>query len=475
MTIPPLPEEAGWNRRKFLTTSAAALLASGSLPAWAADAPRRTPVKVADGKKIRIAFVGLGGAGRQQLERFTQTGKVTPVAFCDVDWRTDIGSRAPANVVKDFPDVPRYFDFRKMLLERDSEIDAVTIATPDHMHFLPAYMAMLMGKHVYVEKPMTQTIWEARELLTLARKTGVCTQMNNLGHSFEGVRRLKEWVQAGVIGAVKEVHVWTNRPSWPQGMNFLAQEEPVPKGLEWDLYIGRSQPYAYNTKAYHHYLWRGWRNFGSGALGDMGCHTMDGPFFALDLDAPLSVEADAMKPTEYCFPLGAEVKYEFAARGDRGPVTVKWFEGASRPPRWEELGALGKISDSGLLFIGEKGKIFDSSDKVTSPRLIPDDKMRELNQNPVAQTLPRIPDQDHFGNFLEAIYKGDPSIACSNFEYATPLTEFVLLGNLAIFSKGPLDWDAKAMKTNNNKANELLKPTFRAGWSPEDIAKLIPA
>ncbi len=450
------------------------MLAAGPLAALAAGETKRTPRKVADGAKIRIAFVGLGGAGQQQLERFMQTEKVTPAAFCDVDWRTERKSRAPIKIMESFPDVPRYADFRKMLLERDQEIDAVAIATPDHMHFLPAYMAMLMGKHVYVEKPMTQTIWEARELLALARKTGVCTQMNNLGHSFEGVRRLKEWVQAGVIGTVKEVHVWTNRPTWSQGMTFLAEAEPVPEGLEWDLYIGRSQPYAFNPKAYHHYLWRGWRNFGSGALGDMGCHTLDGPFFALDLDAPLTVEADALKPTEYCFPLGAEVKYEFAARGDRAPVTVKWFEGATRPPRWEELGALGTISDSGLLFIGDKGKIFDSSDKVTSPRLIPDDKMRELAKNPVAQTLPRIPEQDHFGNFLDAIHQGDPSIACSNFEYAVPLTEFVLLGNLAIFSKGPLKWDAKALKTNNAEANKLLKPDFRAGWSPEDIAKLVP-
>ncbi len=438
----------------------------------------RTPVKVASGDKVRIAFVGLGGAGKQQVQRFMQTEKVKIAAFCDVDWRSDAGGRGPYNLIKKYPDVPRYYDFRKMLLEMDKEIDAVAVATPDHMHFLPAYMAMLMGKHVYVEKPLAQTVWEARQMLETSRKMGVCTQMNNLGHSMEGVRRLKEWVQAGLIGKVNEVWVWTNRPSWPQGMNFLAEAQPVPKDLDWDLYIGRSEPYAYNSKAYHHFLWRGWRNFGSGALGDMGCHTMDGPFFALDLDAPTSVSATALKPTEYCFPLNAEVTYQFAAKGDRGPVTVKWFEGTAQPPRWPELHPTMAISESGLLFIGDKGKIFDATDKVTSPRLVPDDKMRELNQNPIAQTLPRIPNQDHFANFIDAVHQGNPSVACSNFEYSVPLTEFVLLGNVAMLTKGEdeLQWDPQALKiTNNNAANALLKPNFRAGWSPEDIAKLIPA
>lgn len=460
-------------------SAATAVLGSGLLAGWTPSVfAARVPRKVASGDKIRMAFIGLGGAGKQQLSRFMATEKVSVTALCDIDWRKDAGGRGPYNLVEDYPDVPRYFDFRKMLLERDDEIDAVAIATPDHMHFLPAYMAMLMGKHVYVEKPLAQTVWEAREMLKVSRQMGVCTQMNNLGHSMEGVRRLKEWVQAGLIGEVKEAWVWTNRPSWPQGMNFLAESQPVPPDLDWDLYIGRSEPYAYNAKAYHHYLWRGWRNFGSGALGDMGCHTMDGPFFALDLDAPTSVVAIAQKPTEYCFPLNAEVTYQFPAKGNRGPLSVTWFEGTVSPPRWEELNPMMHVSDSGLLLIGDKGKIFDSSDKVTSPRLVPDDKMRELNKNPITATLPRIPDQDHFGNFLDAIYQGDPSVACSNFEYSVPLTEFVLLGNVAIFTKGDqeLQWDSENMRiTNNEAANKLLKPQFRAGWTPEDIVKLIPS
>lgn len=464
-----------FTRRRFLKVGAAAsLLGASSFPALSAAAesvPRRTR-PIAPGAKIRLAFVGLGGMGKQQVERFLQTGAAVPAAFCDVDWRPDAGARNAATLIKTHPDVPRYFDFRKMLQERHAEIDAVCVATPDHMHFLPAYMAMLMGKHVFVEKPLTQTVWEARELLALARKTGLCTQMGNLGHSNEGVRRLKEWVQAGLIGSVREVHVWTNRPSWPQGMNFLPLPEPVPPGLDWDLYLGRSKVTGYNKGAYP-YTWRGWRQFGTGALGDMGCHTLDGAFFALDLDAPTAVSATAQKPTEFCYPLQAVVTYEFPARGSRPPVTLRWYEGSASPPRPEELPTTRAMPESGHLFIGDKGKIMDSTDKCGSPRLLPDERMIALNKNPIPPTLPRIPEQDHYRNFLDAIRKNDPAAACANFEYSVPLTETVLLGNAAIFSKERrLEWDAGAMRfSNDDAANSLLQPAFRDGWTVADITK----
>lgn len=465
----PLP----FTRRRFLEVSAAAsLLGASAFPGISLGAeplPRKAR-PIAPGAKIRLAFVGLGGMGKQQVERFLQTEAAVPAAFCDVDWRPEAGARNAATLIKTYPDVPRYYDFRKMLQEQHAEIDAVCVATPDHMHFLPAYMAMLMGKHVFVEKPLTQTVWEARELLALARKTGLCTQMGNLGHSNEGVRRLKEWVQAGLIGSVKEVHIWTNRPSWPQGMNFLPVPETPPKGLDWDLYLGRTKETGFNKGAYP-YTWRGWRQFGTGALGDMGCHTFDGAFFALDLDAPTKITATAQKPTEFCYPLQAVVTYEFPARGNRPPVIVKWYEGTASPPRPEEFPTTREMPESGHMFIGDKGKIMDSTDKCGSPRLLPDERMIALNKNPIAPTLPRIPEQDHYLNFLDAVRKNDPAVACSNFEYSVPLTESVLLGNVAIFSKErPLEWDAKAMRiANDEAANHLLKPTFRDGWTVEDI------
>lgn len=470
------PEEPALTRRKFIEVSAAAasLIGVAGMPGFAqgAEAKPRAARVIKEGAKVRLAFVGLGGMGKQQLERFMQTGLVEPVGFCDVDWSEERGTRGAHTLIKKYPDVPRYYDFRKMLVEQDEKIDAVCVATPDHMHFLPAYMAMLMGKHVFVEKPLTQTIWEARELLALSRKTGACTQMGNLGHSNEGVRRLKEWVQAGLIGNVKEVHIWTNRPSWPQGMNFLPAPEEPPKGLDWNLYIGRASETPYCAGAYP-YMWRGWRRFGTGALGDMGCHTLDGAFFAFDLDAPIAVSATALRPTEFCYPLQAVVSYEFAAKGDRPAFTLKWYEGTASPPRPEEFPTTRPMPESGYIFVGDKGKIMDSTDKCTSPRLLPDARMAELNKNPIPQTLPRIPEQDHYLNFINAIQKNDPKVACSNFEYSVPLTELVLLGNIAIFSKSErLEWDAAAMKfTNDNKANGDLKPSFRAGWTVEDITK----
>lgn len=471
------PEESpALTRRKFIEVSAAAasLIGVAGLPGLAlgAEAKPRAARVIKEGTKVRLAFVGLGGMGKQQVERFMQTGQVEPVGFCDVDWREERGARGAFTLIKTYPDVPRYYDFRKMLVELDDKIDGVCVATPDHMHFLPAYMAILMGKHVFVEKPLTQTIWEARTLLDLARKAGVCTQMGNLGHSNEGVRRLKEWVQAGVIGNVKEAHIWTNRPSWPQGMNFLPLPEETPKGLEWDLYLGRASETPYCAGAYP-YMWRGWRRFGSGALGDMGCHTFDGAFFALDLDPPTSISATSQRPTEFCFPLQAVVTYEFPAKGNRPALTLKWYEGTAQPPRPEEIPTTRAMPESGFLFVGDKGKIMDPTDKCSSPRLLPDARMVEMNKNPIPATLPRIQEQDHYLNFVQAMQKNDPKFACSNFEYSVPLTEIVLLGNVAIFSKSDkLDWDTEAMKfTNDQKANEQIKPSFRPGWSVEDITK----
>lgn len=456
------------SRREFLqlSASAAAMLGLSGCAgikvnplAWMN--PRR-PRPIAPGAKIRIAQIGFGGMGYGDLH---ECSGENIVALCDVDWRLKYVQKA----FKEFPGAKPYKDFRKMLLEMDDQIDAVVISCPDHMHFLPAYMAISMGKHVYVQKPLTQTIGEARELQKLARRHGVCSQMGNQGHSSEGARLIKEWIQSGVIGPVREAHVWTNRPCWPQGMKDQPAPQPVPNDLSWDLWQGRTAERPYN-EAYLPFVWRGWRAYGAGALGDMGCHLLDGAFWGLDLGAPTSVEAQSSGLTELAYPTWAIVKYEFPARGAKPPVTLTWYEGGKLPPRPKDMDPDQQFAGGGQLIIGEKASIQDMTDYGLEPRIIPFAKRKELRNQMPAKTLPRIPEGSHHRNWLEAIRAGKPAIACSNFEYSVPLTEMVLLGNLAVFTGKKLEWDSRKMRvTNCPEANRFLNPVFRKGWAPSDL------
>jgi len=436
----------------------------------------RKPRRIAAGAKIRIAQIGCGGKGYSDIMAHRDE---EVVALCDIDWEgsPDPYSKDPglkiSNVKKlmaEFPNAKRYTDFRKMLIEMDDQIDAVGIATPDHMHFLPAYMAIMMGKHVYVQKPLTQTVGEARELLRLARLNGVCTQMGNQGHAGEGIRLVTEWYRAGVIGDVGEVNVWTNRPVWPQGMTEWPKADPVPPWLDFESFLGRAPKRPF-SKEIHPFKWRGYHDYGSGALGDMACHLMDASYSALQLGAPATVELKRLDgPSMIAFPTSAIVEYQFPARGDKPPVKLTWHEGGLKPAKPAQMEATRELAQGGQLIVGSKATIYDGNDYCNSPRIIPEELHRKLAPTFPPKTLPRVPGGNPHKEWTSAIRANNPQGAGSNFEYSAPFTEVVCLGTLAILVGKKFTWDREAMKTNLPEADKLLYPTYRSGWKPTDIA-----
>jgi predicted dehydrogenase len=343
------------------------------------------------------------------------------------------------------------------------------------MHFLPAYMAIAMGKHVFVQKPLTQTIWEARELLRLARRHKVCTQMGNQGHATEAPKQVAEWIRGGVIGDVKEVNIWTNRPIWPQGMKERPTPEQPKTEMDWDLWLGRAATRPYSP-AYHTFKWRGWLDFGTGALGDMGCHSIDAPFFAMELGSPRSIIAETSGVTAEAYPDWSIVTYEFPARGQWPAVTLKWYDGEkdgqpNLPPRPKELEQGRKMNRSGQLYYGAKGVMLSQAESASGIRLIPESFMKEMKDKLPEKSLPRVPHENHYWDWLGAIRKGDPHASGTQFEFAVPLTEIVLLGNIALRVPGQkVEWDAKRMRiTSHPELNKLVKPIFRKGWEPGDL------
>jgi len=404
-------------------------------------------------EKLNIAGVGSGGMGASNINACSDIGE-NIVALCDVD-----DDRAK-DTFNRYPKARKWKDFRKMLDEQ-KDIDAVIVATPDHTHAVAAMYAMRRGKHVYVQKPMTHTVYEARMLTEAARKYKVATQMGNQGHSGDGVRLICEWIWDGAIGPVREVNAWTNRPIWPQGIDRPSDTPPVPPTLDWDLWVGPSPMRPYNP-CYLPFAWRGWWDFGCGALGDMACHLLDPVFSALKLKYPLSVEACATKVNNETFPLASIVHYEFPARGDMPPVKLNWFDGGMKPPRPEELEPGRQMTS--VVFIGDKGKLM-CGEYGDNPRLIPEKKMKEYKRPP--QTLPRIEGGHHEKNWIRACKGGEP--ACSNFDYSGPFTEAVVMGNLVLRRLDhKLLWDGANMKvTNDDEANKFVKQPCREGWSLE--------
>jgi predicted dehydrogenase len=433
--------------------------------------------------RLNIALVGLGGKGGAHLEAIGSAERWA--AFCDVD------DRRAADAYKAHPEVPRFRDFRKMLDTSGRDIDAVIVCTPDHTHATIALAAMQSGKHVYVEKPLTHNIAEARQLLEAARRYGVVTQMGNQGASMDCNAEVAEWIQAGVIGKVRRVDVWTNRPVWPQGLPTPTETAGIPAGLDWDLWLGPAPWRAYSDR-YLPFRWRGWWDFGTGALGDMGCHLIDPVYRALQLGAPVSVEASAttvwpgdFKEADYpdSCPPASMVKMDFPARGRWPACELWWYDGGIRPMRPAELGANEPFGswDGGVLFEGSKGKllcgIFGEN-----PTLLPTGKMLDFKR-PKA-VLPRYTD-NHQMVWVKAC-KGQGK-ASSPFEYAVPLTEALLISNLAVRcydmkrlqpgktadSWAPYDypgrvrlhWDAAAQRiTNLEEANQFVGRTPRQGW-----------
>jgi predicted dehydrogenase len=401
--------------------------------------------------KLNIAAIGSGGMGGSNIGAVISENIV---ALCDVD-----DNRA-AKTYEKFPDVPKYRDYRKML-EKQKDIDAVIVATPDHSHAPAAMAAMQLGKHVYVQKPLTHTVYEARLLTETARKYKVATQMGNQGHSGEGVRLICEWIWDGAIGDVREVHAWTNRPVWPQGIGRPKDKPPLRTSLDWDLWLGPAPLRPYHP-SYLPFNWRGWWDYGTGALGDMACHVVDPIFWALKLKYPLSVEACATPVNDETYPLASIVRFQFPAREGMPAVKLNWYDGGMKPPRPEELEPGRKLNQaaSNVLFIGDKG-VIRCGEYGDSPRIIPETKMQEYKRPP--KTLPRV-ETSHEMNWVEACKGGRD--ACSNFDYSGPLTEFVVMGNLSLrFLGQKLEWDGKNMKvTNLDEANQYVSKTYRDGW-----------
>jgi predicted dehydrogenase len=418
--------------------------------------------------RLNIAGIGVGGQGGGDIQNVSSENIV---ALCDVD------RRQAAGTFRKFPKAKQYSDFRVMLEKEEKNIDAVVVATPDHVHAVASMMAIKMGKHVFCEKPLTYSMYEARELAKAARETKVATQMGNQGHSGEGIRLICEWIWDGAIGPVREVHAWTTHAVWPQGMDRPKETPPVPETLDWDLWLGPAPHRPYHP-AYAPTLWRGWWDFGTGGLGDMGCHNLDPVFWALKLGHPTSVEASCSifvptvtwdKPfNNESYPQASIVRYEFPQREDMPPLELTWYDGGLMPRRPKELETGRRLGDKlgGVIFIGNKGKLICDS-YANSPRLIPESRMKDYKRP--ARSLPRS--VGHHKEWVEACKGGKP--AGSNFDYAGPMTEVILLGNIAVRmslktqEKGlRLAYDGPNMRiTNLPEANEYLHRTYRQGWT----------
>lgn len=468
------------NRRTFIQTSALA-----GVGYWAAGGLAATTSRSA-ADKVRIACIGVGGKGSSDTDNAGDVGDV--VALCDID-ENHLNNKA-----KKFPQAKKYFDYRKLFDEIGKDIDAVTVSTADHTHAHASILAMRLGKHVYCQKPLTHSVYEARLMRAEARKNKVCTQMGNQGTAENGLRTAVEIIRANVLGAVKEVHVWTNRPIWPQGADGIlrvpgAREAALaalqgkstefkateaPKHVHWNEFLGPAQvrPYA---SVYHPFSWRGWWDFGTGAMGDMACHTANMAYMALNLGLPtglLCEEVQDLNPETG--PTGARVVLNFPQREGLPAVKFTWHEGIDNSRRRylpkAELFHGQAVADSGSMLIGEKGIMYSPNDYGASFKFLGKNAQDlEAAAKAVEKSLPRNGKGD-LGmkqEWVEAIRNNKPAIALSNFDYASLLTEAVLLGNVAMRAgKGKkLEYDPVAGKiTNVESANQFLKRDYRKGW-----------
>ncbi len=451
-------------RREFLK-AAAITGAAASLLGSAACAPgdnrqkmaRRAPRYAPKTQELRIAYVGTGGIGGYHLEKTRELGIHCP-CFCDVD------TERMGKAAEFWPMAKRYQDYREMFEREGKNFDAVMVGTPDHMHYPITLRAMQMGKHVYTQKPLTHTVWEARELAKAAAEYPVVTQMGNQGHANEGNRITYEWIRGGFIGDVLETHTWTDRPVWPQGMNLPEETTVAPGNLKWDAWVGAAPMRDYAKDAYHPFNWRGWLDFGAGALGDMACHTMDNVFWSLEPGYPTRITPLAMSSlNDVAFPKSSIIKWDFPRRGSRKAFSAFWYDGGLRPMTPPELELERRLPSTGALFIGTKATILVSGDYGESPRIIPDTLRKEIGKPP--QLLERSP--GHVEEWVAAC-KGEQAIEYpgSNFSYAGPMTETILLGNIALRIGRALDYDGAAMRfTNMPEANQYLSKEYREGWA----------
>ena len=462
------------SRRDFIKASSAGAAAIG-FPFIVSSSALGKDGAVAASDRVTLGCVGVGGQGFFNMKSFITNPAVQVVAVCDVNEESDyskfyFGGTAGRKPVKayaekyyadknngSFKGVDAYVDYQDVIVRKD--IDAVVVATVDHWHTLISVAAMRTGKHVYCATPIALSVYEARGIAREAKKAGVVTQMGNQGHAGEGVRLLCEWVADGAIGNVHTIHSWCNRPGdlWVQGVDRPGDVQAVPKGLEWDKWVGPAKFRPYHS-AYHPVLWRGFWDFGTGALGDMGCHQMDAPYWALKLDAPVSIEASSTRLNDETAPLASKIHYKFGKRGDRCPVEMIWYDGGLKPARPEVLEEGRELKSEGLLFVGDRGSIL-SEYHGGSARIIPETAMRKYKRP--AKTIERS--IGHREEFIAAC-QGNGK-ACSNFDYAGPLNEIVLLGNVAIRAGRKLLWDSRNLKfTNYEEANKYLKDEYRQGY-----------
>ncbi len=431
----------GVSRRHFLAGAAFGLTVVGRhvLGGPGQQAPSDT---------LGVAGIGCGGKGGGDVRGMSSENIV---ALCDVDERRASGT------FRRYPKAKKFKDFRVMLEKMDKQIDAVTVSTPDHVHAPASMMAIKMGKHCFTQKPLTHDIYESRMLAQAAREKKVMTIMGIQGLCSEDHRLLCEWIWAGLIGAVREVHIWTNRPIWPQGIDRPKDTPPVPKGLDWNLWLGPA-PYRPYHPAYVPFKWRGWWDFGTGALGDIACHAMDVFFWALKLGEVKTFEVESVNSpvNAETYPKWSIITYHFPARGEMPPFKLFWYDGGKKPPRPKELEPNRKLGSGGQIIIGEKATMFGS-------RIIPEAKMREMRSALPPKTIPRSP--GIYKEFIRAC-KGGPK-PVGNFEdFSGPLTEIVLAGNLAIKTGKKIVWDVEGMRcTNVPEANNYVRRQYRKGWT----------
>jgi len=448
------------SRRSFLQKSAALGMGTLVIPHF---------LKASANGKVNIAVIGAGGRGWRNFTSFLN--KEHPelseniVAFCDV-----CDTRAAA-AYEAFPEVPRFKDFRKMLDKMHKDIDAVIISTPDHTHFPAAMASMQMEKHVYMEKPLARNIWQLRTLSRAASHYKVIAQMGNQGHSTDGIRRVKEWVDAGVTGEVKEVFAWFNGPEFREDGYFLKPNNyppatsPVPEGLDWDLWLGPAAKIPY-AKYYHPRFWRGWYDFGCGELGDWACHTLDAPFWSLDLGSPSVVEpefSDRNPMPEKFVTNSSVLRFEFPARGDKPPVIMKWFEGGKQPENYQDWG-MDELPNNGMIMIGSEKSIRTGGRPNDSRLVMAKEEWEAYQENMPEPVIPRVPDESPHHEWLNAI-KGIGPMPVSDFYYASRLTEMALVGVLAQRFDTRIEFDAENMKiTNHPELNRYVKEPVRKGW-----------
>jgi predicted dehydrogenase len=449
------------NRRRFLGGTAGAVAAFTIMPRRVlGGAGGQAP-----SEKLNIAAIGSGGMGGGNINACSSENIV---ALCDVD------DRHAAGTFNKYPNARKYKDFRVMLDKEDKNIDAVIVATPDHTHGVAAMACIKRGKHVFCQKPLAHSIYEVRKLTEAAREHKVQTQMGNQGHSSEEIRLLCEWIADGAIGPVREVYTWSDRPvggdPWSDFPIMARPKDmpPVPATLDWDLWLGPA-PYRPYHPIYCPMQWRGWWDFGTGALGDMGCHIIDPAFWALKLGQPTRVEATTThyqpEVASETYPRASIVRYEFPARDEMPPVKLTWYDGRLLPPRPRDLEPGRRVQGNGAIFIGDQGTIMHGSHGAGGLRIVPEEKMKAYKRP--EKTIPRVPRgaAGHEQDWVRACKDGKP--ASSSFEYGGPLTEMVLLGVLAMRLKDtPLEWDPVNLKvTNVPEADKYVNPPFREGWS----------